>query len=213
MEHEDDVEGVEFLARDCKGEAHENGVKYHAEFEDENCCHLRRVVFYFVRGFLEFRGDGRFLVGNGDVLVIVVDVLAGVREVVFAWCVFLAALRGAICTGCLEGLIGVVALLVLVVCMAERGECSGAHRHEFDEKEHKDGHERNAFGPVVVCYRARKARICEGMAGRSQKVDERRGYDDAGAKVFRNEKCPLRNPYALMATRVDWEGCPCSRRQ
>ena len=120
---------------------------------------------------------------------------------------FLAVLRGVICAGVLEG---VVALLFIVVCMAERGECSGAHGHEFDEEEHKDGHERNAFGPVVVCYWARKARICEGIAGRSQEVDERRGYDDAGAKVFRNEECPLRYSHALMPTRVDGEGGPCS---
>ena len=212
MEYENDIEGIESLARDCKGEADEYGVEYHAEFEDEDCCHLRCVVFYFVRGFLEFCGDGWFLGGNGNVLVIVVDVLAGVREVIFAWCVLLAVLGGAICTGVLEAVICVVALLFVVVCMAERRECSGAHRHEFDEKEHKDGHERNAFGPVVVCYRARKARICEGIAGRSQEVDERRGYDDAGAKVFRNEERPLRNSYALMATRVDWEGSPCNSR-
>ena len=213
MEYEDDVEGVEFLARDCEGEADEYGVEYHAEFEDEDCRHLRGVVFYFVRGFLEFGGDGRVLRGVGDVLVIVLDVLAGVREVVFAWCVFLAVLEGVICSGAWEGVIGVVALLFVVVCVAERGECSGAHRHEFDEEEHKNGHERNAFGPVVVCYRAREARIGEGIAGRSQEVDERRGYDDAGAKVFRNEKRPLRNSYALMPTRVDWEGGPCGSCQ
>ena len=106
-------------------------------------------------------------------------------------------------------MIGVVTLLFVVVGVAERGECSGAHRHEFDKEEHKDGHERDAFGPVVVCYRAREAGIGEGIAGRSQKVDERRGYDDAGAKVFRNEECPLGYSYALMPTGVDWEGGPC----
>ena len=129
MEYEDDVEGVEFLACDCEGEADEYGVEYHAEFEDEYCCHLRRVVFYFVRGFLEFGGDGWVLRGFGGVLVIVVDVLAGVGEVVFAWCVFLAVSRGGDLAWGLMAVTGVVAFLFVVVCVAERGECSGAHRH------------------------------------------------------------------------------------
>ena len=89
VEHEDDVEGVEFLSRDREGEADEYRVEYHAEFEDADCRHLRRVVFHFVRRFVEFGVWSRFL-GGRVVLVVVVDVLAGVGEVVFARCMSLA---------------------------------------------------------------------------------------------------------------------------
>lgn len=105
----------------------------------------------------------------------------------------------------------VVVLLVVVMGMSERGECSEAHGHQFDEEEHKDRHECYTFGPVVVRYRALEARVCKGIAGGSEEVDECSGYYDAGAKVFRNEKCPFRNAYASMATRVDWEGGPYCR--
>ena len=96
-----------------------------------------------------------------------------------------------------------------VMGMSERGECSEAHSHQLDEEEYKDGHEHYAFSPVVVCYRAREARVRESVAGGSEEVDERGGYYDAGTKVFGNEECPFWNPYAAMATRVDWEGGTC----
>ena len=54
MEDEDDVEGDEFRSCDCEGEADEDGVEYHAEFEDTNRCHLGGVVFDFVRRFVGF---------------------------------------------------------------------------------------------------------------------------------------------------------------
>ena len=94
--------------------------------------------------------------------------------------------------------------------MSERGECREAHSHQLDEEEYKDSHERYAFRPVVVCYRAREARVCQGVAGGSEEVDECGGYYDAGTKVFGNEECPFWNSYASMATRVDWEGGTCS---
>lgn len=89
VKYQDYVEGVEFLSCDCEGKANEYGVEYHAELEDEYCGHLRRVVFYFVRRFVGFGVDGWFL-GGRVVLIIVIDVFAGVGEVVFAWCMFLA---------------------------------------------------------------------------------------------------------------------------
>lgn len=141
-------------------------------------------------------------------MVIVVDVLAGMGEVVFAWCMFLAV-RGGAGGADFEGVIAVVVFLVVVMGMAERGERSEAHGHQFDEEEHKDCHERYALGPVVVCYRSRETRVCKGVAGGSEEVDECSRYDDAGAKVFRDEECPFWNSYAPMSTRVDWEGGPC----
>ena len=83
MEHEDDVEGDEFLSCDCEGQADEDGVEDHAEFEDAYRCYLRGVVFDFVRRFVEFEVGG--FLGGWAILVIVVDVLPGVGEVVFAW--------------------------------------------------------------------------------------------------------------------------------
>ena len=103
-----------------------------------------------------------------------------------------------------------LAFLFVVVAMAERGEGSEAHGHQFDEEEDKDGHERYAFGPVVVRYRTREARVREGIAGGSEEVDECSGYYDAGAKILRNEECPFGNSYASMATRVDRERGTCS---
>lgn len=88
MKDQDYVEGVEFLSCDCEGEANEYGVEYHAKLEDEYGGHLCRVVFYFVERFFEFSVDDWFF-GGRVVLVIVVDVLAGVGEVVFTWCMFL----------------------------------------------------------------------------------------------------------------------------
>lgn len=92
MESEDDVEGVEFGAGDGEGEADEDGVEDYAEFEDEDCGHLRGVVFYVgVRGLVV--GGGRLGIVVGGVLggaVVVLDVFACVAEVVFAGCVSLS---------------------------------------------------------------------------------------------------------------------------
>ena len=109
----------------------------------------------------------------------------------------------------LEGVIAVVVFLSLVMGMSERGECSEAHGHQLDEEEHKDGHERYSFGPVVVCYRTGKAWVCKGSAGRSEEVDECCGYDDAGAKVFGNEEGPFWDARSSMSTRVDRESGTC----
>ena len=84
VEDEDDVEGDEFLSCDCEGQADEYGVEYHAEFEDAYRRHLRGVIFDFVRRFVEFEVGG-FWVGWAILAIIVVDVLPGVGEVVFAW--------------------------------------------------------------------------------------------------------------------------------
>ena len=89
MEYQDYVEGVEFLSRDCESKADEDRVEYHAEFEDTYCCHLRGVVFYFMRRLFKFGADDWFLGGRG-ILVVVVDVVAGMGEVIFAWCMSLA---------------------------------------------------------------------------------------------------------------------------
>ena len=48
MKDQDDIESVELLSCDREGEANEYGVEYHAKFEDGYCCHLRRIVLYFV---------------------------------------------------------------------------------------------------------------------------------------------------------------------
>ena len=99
---------------------------------------------------------------------------------------------------------------VVVVAMSERGECSEAHGHQFNEEEDECCHEGYAFGPVVVRYRACEARVCEGVVGGSEEVNEGSGYDDAGAKVFCNEECPFRDSYASMASSIDRECGPCS---
>ena len=93
--------------------------------------------------------------------------------------------------------------------VAQGGECSEAHGHQFDEEEHEDCHERYAFGPVVVCYGTREARVCQGIAGWSEEVDECSCDYDAGAKVLRDEERPFGDSNASMATRVDWERGTC----
>ena len=104
-------------------------------------------------------------------------------------------------------------VVVLVTIMAmSGGECSETHCHQLDEKEHEYCHEHYAFGPVVVCYGTCEARIGKGVAGGSEEVDERRGYDDTGAEVFRNEERPFRDPYASMAAGVDGECGPWGRQ-
>lgn len=135
-----------------------------------------------------------------------VDVLAGVGEVVFARCVSLAVGRRA---GDCEGGVAAVVVLFVVMGVSQRGEGGEAHGHQFDEEEDEDGHERYAFGPVVFCYGAREARVCEGIAGGGEEVDERGGYDDAGAKVLGDEECPLRDSDASVAAGVDWECGTC----
>ena len=90
MEDQDDVEGDEFRSGDREGEADEDGVENDAEFEDANGCHLRGVVFYFVRGLFVFMDGGFYGSGAALVVVIVVDVVSGVGEVVFARGVTLA---------------------------------------------------------------------------------------------------------------------------
>ncbi len=210
VEHQDDVEGVELLTGDREGEADEDGVEYHAEFEDAYGRHLRGVVFYFVGRSLEFGVDGWFLGGGVVWVVVVVDVVAGMGEVVFAWGMFLAVRKGADAAD-LEGGVAVLAFLfVFVMGVSERGECGEAHGHQLDEEEDKDGHECYAFGPVVVCYGTLEARVCEGIVGGSKEMDERSGYYDAGAEIFGNEERPFRNSHASMATRVDWKCGTCS---
>ena len=205
MEDEDDVEGDEFLSRDGEGQADEDGVEYHAEFEDTDRCHLRGVVFHFMRRFVGFK-DGCFL-GGWTILVIVVDVLPAVGEVVFAGGMGLG--RGAA-----GGLVDmtVVCCLTLVIGVSERGEGSIAHSHQLNEEEHKDGHEGDAFGPVIVGYWTCEAWICEGIAGRSEEMDEGSGDYDAGAEVLGNEECTFRYSYLPMATRIDWEHGTCSHQ-
>ena len=95
VEDEHHVQGVELGAGDGEGEPDEDGVEDDAEFEDEDCGHLRGVVFDFVRGVVdwdwgeEVEGDGSFGVGWGCWVVVgfggwvvVVDVGAGVGEMV-----------------------------------------------------------------------------------------------------------------------------------
>ena len=102
-----------------------------------------------------------------------------------------------------------IGILFIIMGMSQRGECSEAHSHQFDEEEHKDCHEAYSFRPVVLCNRAREARVREGIAGGSEEVDERGGYDDAGAKVFCNEECPFWNSYAPMTFCVYRERGAC----
>ena len=107
----------------------------------------------------------------------------------------------------------VVLFLAVVVGVSEGGECSEAHGHELNEEEHKNRHEGYAFSPVVVRCRACEAGVREGIVGRSEEVDEGGGYYDAGAKVFRDEECPLWDSDTSMSSRVDWESGPCSCQQ
>ncbi len=207
MKHQDYVEGDELCSCDCEGKADEDGVEYHAEFKDAYCCHLRSVVFDFVQRFVEFM-DGCFL-GGMAIVIVVIDVLSGVGEVIFAWGVTLAVGRGA--AGVFEAVM--VGFLVVVMGVSERGECSEAHGHQLYEEEHKDCHEGYAFSPVVVCCRAREARVCESITGGSEEVDKCSGYYDAGAKVFCSEECPFWDSYASMSAGVDRKcgTCTCQR--
>ena len=94
--------------------------------------------------------------------------------------------------------------------VSKRGECRIAHGHQLDEEEEKDRHEAYSLRPVVLCYRAREARVRKGIAGGGEEVNERSGYDDAGAKVFGDEERPFRNPDASVSICVYRECGTCT---
>ena len=103
-----------------------------------------------------------------------------------------------------------VVFLVHVVGVSEGGKRSIAHSHQLNEEEHKDGHQGDAFGPIIVGYWACEAWIRKGIAGRSEEMDECSGDDDAGAEVLGNEECPFGYSYASMATCKDGEHGTCT---
>ena len=89
MEREHYIECDELLSRNGEGKADEDGVEDDAKFEDTYRCHLRGVVFHFVRRSVE-SVDGWFFGGRAGLIIIMVDVVPGVGEVVFARRVTLA---------------------------------------------------------------------------------------------------------------------------
>ena len=105
-----------------------------------------------------------------------------------------------------------VVFLIRLMGVSERGERGIAHSHQLNEEEDKDGHKGDAFGPVVVGYRTCEACIREGIAGRSEEMDECRGDYDTGTEVLGNEKCPFGYSYASMAARIDGEHGTCNRQ-
>lgn len=84
---------------------------------------------------------------------------------------------------------------------------SVSHDHQLDKEEDKDGHENDSLHPGVVCDGPSETRISEGIFSRTQKVDEGRRNDNAGAEVFAEEE----NPFWYFQTRVsfrkDGKGC------
>ena len=170
VEDEDGVKCVELWAGDGEGEPDEYGVEDDAKFEDKDCSHLRRVVFYFVQSgafvhvccaceggfFGRSRGDHRR--GGG-----VVDVGARVGEVVFARGVVVAGRGFWRACSVLEGVAaGRVMFVVVGGCTAKGGE---AHGHQFDDEQDEDCHKGYAFHPGVVCDGSGEARVSEGIVG------------------------------------------------
>lgn len=108
VEDEDDVEGVEAGAGDGEGEADEDGVEDDAEFEDEDCGHLRGVVFHLVvvvRGFVVGVGCLGRLGGVSGGGLVVLDVCACVAQVVFAGGVSLSDVGGGPGAADFEGVV------------------------------------------------------------------------------------------------------------
>ncbi len=58
----------------------------------------------------------------------------------------------------------------VIMRVPDGAEGGGAHGHQFDEEEEEDGHEGDAFGPVVGGYGAGEAGVCEGVAGRGEEL-------------------------------------------
>ena len=127
MEDEHDVEGIELLAGDGEGQADEDGVEDDAEFEDEDCRHLSRVVLprliLVVLGIMVFSRVAEMVVPGCVPMPLVLRRSASVGEIMVAFGVF------------------------LFVGVSEGGE---AHGHEFGEEEGEDGHEHDAFHPAVL---------------------------------------------------------------
>ncbi len=67
--------------------------------------------------------------------------------------------------GCARGF---VIILVAVVASAK---ISIAHHHQLEEEKNEDGHESNAFSPVIFRDRSGKAGIGEGVTCRCEKLD------------------------------------------
>lgn len=157
------------------------------ELKDEDCRDLSRVVF-------DLFTPVRVVFG-----VVVVDMIARVTQMVFAR-------RVARLSACFA-LEPVRARLVLEFVFRNVVVPKGceAHSHEFDEEEEEDGHQGDAFDPVVIGDGASKTWVREGIVGRCEEVNECCGYNDAGAEVFGDEEGPFRNTNAFVTSSVDWK--------
>lgn len=81
-----------------------------------------------------------------------------------------------------------------------------AHGHELGEEENEDGHEADAFDPVILRDGARETVVGESIVCRGEEMDECRCDDDARTKVFSYEEGPAGDANALMTGRVDGKG-------
>lgn len=191
MKDEDDVQGVEFPARDSKCEADKDGVEDDAELEDEDCSHLRCVVF-------DEPSTVRVIF---CIFVVVVDVMAVMAEVIFARGVRGSYARFALNSGGRMLMLRFIfrgSVVVVKGCVA--------HGHEFGEEEDEDGHKGNTLYPIILRDGAGEAWICESIVGRSEEVDERGCYDDPRPEVFGDEEGPFGDPDTLVAGGVDGGG-------
>ena len=147
MKEEDHVERVEFFTGHGEREADEDGMEHDPELKDEDGRHLRGVVFR-PAVFMPFE--------------VVIDVFSGVAQVVFP---------GSVAGGGRDGVdprrdgVGVGVDIVTVVV-----EGSVSHRHELGEEEKKDGHENDAFDPIIFRNGPCQTRVLESFMGRCKQL-------------------------------------------
>ena len=177
VEDEHDVERVELGPGHGEREADEDGMEDDAELEDEDARHARGVVF---EEGVHGRRVGAFVI---ECRLLIPNALVGscVTEMVFAGDVVDAGAAAAAALGVARGglLVEFGAVMVaggevlercFVIVQVRGGKDVVAHDHQLDEEEDEDGHQGNAFDPVVLGDGASKAGVCQGIIGGGEEL-------------------------------------------
>ncbi len=200
MEDQDDIESLELVPCNRQGQADEDGVKDDTEFEDEDGCHLRRIVF-------------DVLPAEADIVSFRVGVIVVVVFTIMAQVVLARHVCGGGDTALAAGFEsrGAPAFeLVLVLSCVVMVEGCEAHSHELGEEKDEDCHEGDAFDPGILRDGSSQTIVQESIIGGGEEVDEGRGYDDSGTEVLGHEEGPSGYADAFVTGRVDGEQGACA---
>lgn len=242
MEHKDDVKRSELGTRDGQGQADKDGVKDDTKLKDEEGGHLSSIRF-------ADSTIGSLLLGLGPTgRYFVINMRTSMAKVVVSTSVRSGGTVSCTCANTsrvhLESRVGMVMNLrllaigerlrldtqvvlrlqiIMVVAVSELGV---AHGHEFDKEQHKDGHQHNAFNPIVIGDGASQAFISQSLIGRCEKLNSSvhmlhnskgrvktymnkgSGYDDTGAEILGDKEGPIGNANTSVPSSEDGEpGC------